>query len=212
MGPDPRTWLEQPSGPIPPAVTRVTGLADADVAGRTISEGEASGMLLDADFVVAHNASFDRPFVERRLPLVAGLPWACSLSDVDWPAEGCEGRRLSELAGRMGWFFDPHRADADVTALLHVLDHVLDDGVTVATRMLATARAPTWTVEAVDAPFSAKELLRERGYRWNAANRLWSASFADGAVQDEVSWARSAVYGGRREPAARRITWRERHA
>lgn len=208
----PRSWLEQPSEPIPAQITRITGLADPDVAGRTISDGEASGLIMGSDFVVAHNAAFDRGFVERRLPLIAGRPWVCSLADLDWSGLGFEGRTLSALLGRMGWFFDAHRAETDVTALLHLLDHRFDDGGTVAGRLVQCARRPTWVVDTAQAPFSAREVLRERGYRWDPGRRLWSAAVADEAVADEVSWATLMLYGGRREPLVRKVTWTERYA
>lgn len=208
----PRSWLEQPSEPIPPEITRVTGLADPDVAGRSISDGEATAMLLGADFVVAHNARFDRPFVEKRLPLSSGRPWACSLGDVDWTGLGFESRTLSALLSRMGLFFDAHRAATDVTALLHLLDHRLDEGGTIARLMVERARRPTWTVDAVDAPFSAKEVLKERGYRWDPLRKLWSASITDDVVADEVAWAALMLYAGRREPVVRKVTWQERYA
>ena len=38
--------------------------------------------------VIAHNAAFDRPFLERRLPIFAEKHWACSRFDVDWKASG----------------------------------------------------------------------------------------------------------------------------
>lgn len=208
----PRSWLEQPSKLIPPEVTRVTGLTDGDVSGRSISDGEATGMILGADFVVAHNSRFDRPFLERRLPMAAGRPWACSLADVDWSALGYEGRTLSALLSGMGWFFEAHRATGDVTALLHLLDHRLEVGGTVAGRMVENARRPTWTVSAVDAPFSAKDVLKERGYRWDGLRRTWFASVGEKALRDEMEWAALMLYGGRREPDVRRVTWEERYA
>jgi hypothetical protein len=60
----PRAWFEQPSISIPAHITEITGLADTDVAGKSISDGEAGAMMLSADFVVAHNARFDRAFAE----------------------------------------------------------------------------------------------------------------------------------------------------
>lgn len=209
----PRSWLEQPSEPIPETITRVTGLTDADVAGRAIGDGEAGCMISTADFVVSHNARFDRPFVEKRLPLTAGRPWACSLADVDWRGLGYGDRTLSALLMRMGMFYDAHRAETDVTALLHLLAHPLDGRIdTVVGRMLARATRPTWIVDAVDAPFSAREVLKERGYRWNPARRVWSAQVDEDAVGDEIGWASLMLYGGRREPDIRRLTWTERYA
>ena len=208
----PRTWLEEPSTPIPAEVTRITGLTDAVVAGRSISDGEATALILDADFVVAHNAAFDRPFVERRLPLAAGRPWVCSLADLDWKALGFESLRLSDLLCGMGWFYDAHRAEGDVTALLHLLDHRLKDGTSVVSRIVDRASRPSWIVDAEGAPFSAKDVLKERGYRWNDKRRLWCASIAEDAIREEIDWATVMLYGGRREPEYRRVTWRERYA
>ena len=152
-------WLEDPGVPLPPEIVALTGLTDEAVAGRRIGEAEASCLILDADFVVAHNASFDRPFVETRLPLAAGKPWICSMRDVDWRALGFEGRVLSHLLSQMGWFYEAHRADIDVTALLHLLDHrpggrarsILADAI-------GTASRPGWLVEAVRAPYGLPRL------------------------------------------------------
>jgi DNA polymerase-3 subunit epsilon len=208
----PRAWFEQPSISIPAHITEITGLADTDVAGKSISDGEAGAMMLSADFVVAHNARFDRAFAEKRLPMAAGRPWACSLNDLDWRSMGFEGRTLSGLLAQMGWFFDAHRAQTDVTALLHLLDHPLNDGGTIGGRMVNRARRADWVVDAVDTPFSAKEVLKERGYRWIAERKLWSASVPDEAIAEEIAWGSLMLYGGRREPRTRRITWTERYS
>lgn len=208
----PRSWLEQPTRPIDPEITRITGLSDLDVSGRAISDGEATAMLLGSDFVVAHNAGFDRPFVEKRLPLASGMPWACTLHDVDWAELGVEGRSLSSLLVSAGRFYDAHRAVTDVMALLTLLDWKLDDGGTVAGRMIERARTPTWRIDADDAPFSAKDVLKERGYRWDAKARAWYAVVTDATLADEVSWAGLMLYQGRREPSKRRITWKNRYS
>ncbi|WP_347092992.1 3'-5' exonuclease [Sphingomonas parapaucimobilis] len=208
----PRGWLEQPSKPIPAAITRVTGIADPDVAGRSISDGEATAMLLGADFVVAHNASFDRRFLEKRLPLAAGRCWACSLNDVDWASLEFEGRTLSGLLMQMGYFYEAHRATTDVAALLQLLDHNLDEGGTIAARMVERAREPTWVIDALDAPFSAKEVLKDRGYRWDPLRRIWSVVVREGGLSDEVEWATLMLYAGRRSPGTRKVTWEQRYA
>lgn len=208
----PRSWFEEPSMPISSRITEITGLAEPDVAGRSIADGEASALMLGADFIVAHNARFDRAFAEKRLPMAAGRPWACSLNDLDWRSLGFEGRTLSGLLGRMGWFFDAHRAQTDVTALLHLLDYPLDEGGTVVGRMVERALRPNWIVEAVDAPFSARDVLKQRGYSWNADRKLWSASISEESIVDEMSWASLILYGGRREPVTRKVTWNERYA
>ena len=208
----PRSWFEQPSEPIPEEITRITGLTDADVAGKSIADGEATGMMLGSDFIVAHNSRFDRRFVEKRLPLAAGRPWVCSFADVNWEDEGFGKRDLTALLARIGKFFEAHRAAGDVNALLWLLDHPLDTGGTVIGRAVRNAQRPSWTVDAVDAPYSAREVLKERGYRWDGQRKVWSASIDDLAIEDEVRWAKIMLYGNHREPVRRRVDWTQRYA
>lgn len=207
-----RSWLEQPPESIPAEITAITGISNADVYGRQIAEEEAVALMLGSDFAVSHNAAFDRPFVERRLPAAAGRAWCCSLADFDWAAEGCHRRDLDTLLSRAGLFHEAHRAATDVAALLHVLDRPARGGGTVVGRMLARARRPSWTVDAAGAPFGAREVLRERGYRWDPRRRLWSVSVGEEALDDEVRWASLMLYGGSRRPAVTEVAWTARYA
>lgn len=208
----PHQWLEDPGRPIAPEITRLTGIADPDVAGLSIMDPVAASLIADADFVVAHNASFDRPFVEKRLPLAAGQPWVCTLKDVDWKANGFEGRTLGHLLMQMGWFYDAHRASTDVTALLHLLDHRLPSGGTILKAAVEAATAPSWIIDAVGAPFESKDMLKNRGYRWNAKARHWSKEVPHLAFDDEYEWIVVQVYGGTAKPCFRSVTWCERHS
>lgn len=204
-------WFEDPGTPIEPHITRLTRITDDDVRGRTINEGEATSILLDVDFIVAHNSQFDRAFTERRLPIAAGRPWVCSMADVDWRARGFEGRSLSHLLLQMGLFYEAHRADGDVLALLHLLDHRPIGGIGVLSEALTTAARPTWIVEAVDAGFAAKDALKRRGYRWNPTKRFWWTEVADAEIDEEVDWAEREVYSGEATPRRRRIDWTKRY-
>jgi len=101
--------LRQPSRPIPADVVRLTGISDNDVAGRTIDDDAVARFAADASIVIAHNAAFDRPVVERAWPWFATLPWACSLAQIDWRAEGFEGRKLGQLLAERRSYHDGHR-------------------------------------------------------------------------------------------------------
>ena len=205
------SWLEDPGRPIPPEISKVTGITDRDVAGRSISEGEAFGELAAADLLLSHNAAFDRPFVERRFDLEPKA-WICSLNDLDWREHGFEGRSLTQLLLQCGWFFDAHRAAGDVNALLHLLDHRLDGGGTVMKELLVNAARATSVVEAVGAPISAKDILKARGYRWDAARRVWWRAVPEEDGPAERDWVADHVYGGVSGPVVRRVTWKERYA
>ncbi|MGU3316085.1 hypothetical protein ACLBWH_11090 [Sphingomonas sp. M6A6_1c] len=162
---------------------------------------------------MAHNSAFDRPFVEARLPGAVGRPWICSMQDVEWRALGFEGRSLSHLLTQVGLFYDAHRADIDVAALLHLLDHqpvgrcrtILGDA-------LGNGSKPKWRVEATSAPFRAKDCLKARGYRWDAQQRHWWREVVPEMFDDELRWCAEEVYGGDGEPRCRLVDWTERYA
>ena len=96
--------LQQPSRPIPPEVTRLTGITDAMVEGQVIDIRPLSALIEPADLIIAHNAGFDRPFCEAFSRIFAGKAWACSVSEIDWSARGFEGTKLGYLVGQAGYF------------------------------------------------------------------------------------------------------------
>ena len=113
--------LEDPGKPIPKEVVALTGIRDADVRGQRLNEARIAELLDGVDCVIAHNAAFDRPFVEKRLPQFADLRWSCSFAEIDWKQQGRSSAKLENLAQALGWFYDAHRAEMDCHALLAVL-------------------------------------------------------------------------------------------
>ena len=106
--------LHDPGRPLDPFITDLTGLTDDDLRGRRIDVDAANALIARSNLIVAHNARFDRPFVERALPATRALPWGCSMRDVPWTAHGCPSAALHCLACHYGVFArDRHRALAD---------------------------------------------------------------------------------------------------
>lgn len=165
---EPFDRLRQPSIPIPSAVTNLTGITDEMVAGHKINPDEVSVFAAPADLIVAHNAAFDRRFLEQFCPVFSTKPWACSMSDIDWPAEGFEGTKLGYLAASHGFFYDRHRAANDCLAAVELLSRTLPrSGVSGLNCLLTQARQKTWRIWAANSPFECKDILKARGYRWN---------------------------------------------
>ncbi len=104
------SWYEDPGRPIPPEVTKLTGVTDEKVRGQRINDAAVEAILARASLVVAHNAGFDRPRLEERLPAFEGKPWACSHAEIAWSEEGVGSTKLDYLAYRLGFFYAAHRA------------------------------------------------------------------------------------------------------
>jgi len=94
--------LEDPGEPIPPESTAIHGITDEMVQGRRIDDAQVAQLLDGAAVVIAHNAAFDRPFLERRLPVFAQQHWACSHAQVPWAEEGFSGSKLEYLGVSWG--------------------------------------------------------------------------------------------------------------
>lgn len=191
--------LEDPGRPIPAPATAIHGITDAMVVGQRLDEARVTAMLEGVQWVIAHNARFDRPLLERRMPVFETLRWACSVADVPWEAEGYSGAKLQYLAIQQGFFFEGHRSEIDCRALLEVLSRPLPKsggtGLALLLQRAAESRLRLW---AINSPFETKDVLRARGYRWDPTKRCWHILVAGReAAVEEAAWLKSEIYGGR---------------
>lgn len=191
--------LEDPGIPISKEIQAITGISSEMVRGLHLDEARIAAMLAGADLVIAHNAGFDRPFCEARIPAFAQLPWGCSFADIDWRKEGHGSAKLEYLALEKGWFYDAHRAEVDCHALLTVLGEPLPtSGQSGLAKIIAMSRLPSYRLQATNAPFEAKDLLKARAYRWNAEQKVWHTRLVDEVqLSAELTWLKSTVYGSR---------------
>ena len=191
--------LEDPGVPISKEIQAITGITDEMVQGHQLDDKCIEALLADVDLVIAHNASFDRPFCEARIPAFTQIPWGCSLAGIDWKKEGYGSAKLEFLAMQMGWFYDAHRAEVDCHALLAVLGKPLPvAGQNGMAKIIATSEHPSYRLQANGAPFDAKDILKARSYRWNAEQKVWHTRLSDEAqLAAELQWLKAAVYNGR---------------
>jgi DNA polymerase-3 subunit epsilon len=197
------SWFEDPGRPIPAEVVALTGITDAMVQGRRIDEAAAAALAEPAALVIAHNAGFDRPFVDRRLPAFRDKAWACSINEIVWRNAGYPSSALQVLvAWHCHAFYDAHRADADCLALLHILARPFADGIVPLARLLESARKKTVRLYATDAPFDKKDLLKARRYRWSngeeGRKKAWFRDFNEDQIEAEYGWLAEQIYGGSR--------------
>lgn len=191
--------LEDPSFPIPPDATSVHGITDEMVAGKRIDDEKVEQFLDGVSLVVAHNAKFDRVFLEKRLPIFESLPWGCSFAQVDWDGEGVGSAKLDYIAYQYGFFYEAHRAEEDCFALLEILQqHLPQSGELVLKSILNSLGQKSYTVFATGSPFETKDALKARSYRWDGDKKCWHITVTgDEALKAEVAWLKTNVYGGK---------------
>lgn len=190
--------LEDPGMPIPEESTRIHHITDDMVSGKRISEAEVESLLSGVSLIIAHNAGFDRVFVEQRFPIFATKAWACSWAQIPWTDHGVGSSKLEFLAYFYGFHFTGHRASNDCLALLEVLQQPLPlSGAKAMQALLQNARISDIKVSALDSPFDSKDALKERAYRWNADRKVWAKCVPKPALDDEVAWLRNFVYRGK---------------
>lgn len=215
---DSLTYFDDPGIPIPPLVTSLTGISDADVEGKSIDESAVHSLVQKASLIVAHNARFDRPFIERRLPFFTPLHWACTFAEIPWEQFSYKSSKLDYIMYRhCSQFFDAHRADEDCYAGIHILATPFPDGTLPMATLLESARRPTVRVWATGAPIEMKDLLKERGYRWNptateSRPRAWYADISSDALPQEEKWLRDEIYRGDLTIRTQRFTSRDRYS
>lgn len=187
--------LHQPGRPIPPEITRLTGITDADVTGQRIDDAAVARIAADAAVVIAHNASFDRQMCEGRWPVFAEKNWACSCHQIPWRDEGHEGMKLGYLLADHGLFHRGHRAVDDCHALLRLLASPLrTSGRLALSCLLETARRPTVRLWAQGSPIETKDLLKARRYRWSGSRRCWYIDLEEEQIEIERSYLSEIIY------------------
>lgn len=203
--------LQQPSGPIPAAITDLTGIDDTMVQGKTIDLDAVVGIVSAAEICVAHKAAFDRRWLERLSPIFTTKPWACSLHEVPWKEEGFESLTLSYIGMKSGFFFQAHRAAEDCLAALQILKLPLPkSGRSPISYLLQASRAITCRIKAPNTPYERKGLLKARSYRWSdgsdGSQKAWWIDVPEDKLQEEIAFLQSEIYLRPVDPPVRRIT------
>jgi DNA polymerase-3 subunit epsilon len=190
---------QDPGAPIPAEITKLTGISDEMVAGKVLDENEVENFLDDVVIVIAHNAKFDRPFVENQFPFFERFIWGCSLDQVPWREIGIESSKLEYIAYKMGFFYTGHSAEIDCLAGIEVLAKILPNiDQTPLALLLTEARKTTFIIWAIDSPFDLKDLLKARGYRFNDGSdkrpKAWYKIIEEEEQDTETQFLSEEIY------------------
>lgn len=179
-----------PGMPVPQIITDLTGITTSMVENQSLDLDAIEMIMSDVSVIVAHNASYDRPVLERCVPLAVfkDTPWVCSFRDIDWVAAGYSSAKLDYLVVKHGFWYEAHRADTDCLALGHVLNHQ-----TSYIQQLAEAVGKSTAVlYATGSPISVKDVLKSHGYRWspgeNGYPKAWYKEVTLAEESTELDW------------------------
>lgn len=178
--------LVDPEKQISSEITALTGITNELIAAHSISESVAIPALLPlmdrADFFMAHNAKFDKGFLEASAARVGvnlqDKIWIDSSTDVAYP-ESISTRKLVHLAAEHK-FVNPfaHRAVTDVLTMMQIVSQYNWDEV------LLNANTPNVVLRA-HVQFHDKEKAKGMGYRWDGDSKVWLKTVKASQVQKE---------------------------
>lgn len=190
--------LEDPGIRISEQSIAVHGITQDMVKGKRLDDSKVFDIIRNASLVIAHNARFDRPMVEKRFPQFAHLNWSCSYQEIDWKAAGFGGASLEHIAYRFGFFYEAHGAEMDCRALVEILNQsvrTITGNTTVIKQLLSAVNRVDERIWALNAPFDKKDLLKARGYRWNSENpKAWWIGVDRKDAFAERRWLMRNVY------------------
>ncbi|NPA72163.1 MAG: 3'-5' exonuclease, partial [Gammaproteobacteria bacterium] len=113
------------------------------------------------------------------------------VAQIDWNKLAHVSSRSQEfLCWKVGQFFyGAHRALDDVQALCQLLSvSISDEQQPALGYLLKAVRQSKSLIKATGAPFEVKDDLRNRGYRWNAAAKVWQKLIDDAQLQEDIAW------------------------
>ena len=201
--------FEDPGCALPQVITEITGITDEMVAGQKFNDDHVKTLADKATLVICHNSAFDRKFVEDRYPIFTNLPWACTMSQLDWPKERISARTLEYLLYKCGGYsINAHRALDDAEGVLGLLlGNLPAAGTPIFKTLLEVCGTTTARISAIGAPYDKKDHLKQRGYRWCDGSGIsckgWWTNVSEHLEQDELDYLGNEIYpGGHTESVA----------
>jgi DNA polymerase-3 subunit epsilon len=181
--------LEDPGRPLSAEIQKLTGLSDELLAGHRIGWDYVRALMQRASVVVAHNADFDRGFIEKRSELEGiSCHWACSMKHIDWEAKGFRTRALNYLAADHGFVNSfAYRALFDCATTFRLITPYVKE-------LVQRSYLREVRILAVGAPFELKDALRNARYRWDNVKRVWFKDILEDGLDHEREFLQNEVY------------------
>lgn len=168
--------------PLTQEIIDLTGIDDALLNNYGEEKEKVYSELLEfqktADMFMAHNAPFDKGFIEQQ-GFKTEKPWIDSSVDVPYE-KTIQTRKLTYLAAEHG-FVNPfsHRAMTDVLTMFQVVSNYDWNEV------IENAKTPNATMRAM-VTFQDNKLAKSSGYRWDGDRKFWVKTVKENKVNEET--------------------------
>ena len=192
------TSFNDPHIPLSDEIIKLTGITDDMVNGHSIDWSEADRIIENGDLIVAHNASFDRAFMDRKSAASRQSIWACTVQDIDWLQRDFTSSKQDLLCFWHGFYFDAHRAMNDVDALIHLVTHHHYTENRPVCELIGNSQKPSYVIKATNFAYdeTKKDQVKANGYRWNNVQKIWSKRVTLDVLEDEKEWLTGIIYDG----------------
>ena len=178
-------------------IVQLTGITKDMIRGKKIDWRKVEDILAISDVVVAHNASFDRHFLEKNIDI--DCIWACSKADINWKKRGFLNTKLELLSIWHGFYYESHRAMNDVDATAHLLLHPSYEKYPPLEELVENSQKKHYLIinRFPYNPNFIKMLKQRGGYRYNPSDKSWRILFKDKLKSDEeTEWLKENIYNG----------------
>lgn len=117
--------LREPDCDIDRGAFKKHGLTLENLKGKCLDKERIINLIEKTDMFFAHNASFDRKFLDRLFPTVYYKQWYCTMDGISWLNKGFASKKLEELLKANNIENEQnHRALSDAKAILSLISKI----------------------------------------------------------------------------------------
>lgn len=175
-----------------PEITKINGVTQELLDHRGVPHGSVLKHIGDnyvkaCDYLCAHNAPFDRAFIESELER-ANLPkwdktWIDTKLDLPFP-DNFTSRRLNHLAAEHGFLNPfPHTALADTMTMARIMAEYSIDFIIKSTE----AEIFHLTMQTDYQDYETREKLKRLGFHWDKPNKIWKRIVKSHSMDKELA-------------------------
>ena len=133
-------------------------------------------MIDHSDAIIAHNAEFDRKFIEETLleDISKSKKWICTKNDVVWPVrKGCPLNLIHIAVDLEVPVVNAHRALNDCKILMSCIE-VMDD-----IEYFLEQSGKGRLMYHAHAAYEERQIVKDNGFQWNKEKKIWYAKLTE---------------------------------